>query len=757
MKYKLLLIFCFSLFLFNNLEAQEGIIKYTVQKGETIIGIAQKHKVTPNDLYRLNPRLTDGLKEGDVIDIPKSLITRLENIKSSSTPSSTSPSSDKVIRHTVSAGETKFGLSRRYGVTIDELERQNPHIISMLQTGHELIISGGKEIYPQPKKEPVFYSGSTTHLVQKGETLWGISRKNGITVEELENANKDVLVGILKTGQILTIPIRENLSSVATSDNIYIVKSGETKYGLSKKFGLTIDELETLNPQIIPMLQAGHRLVISKSTERLVPISPQTEQKEIIAQDAKKPDSVSDVQQDIPKVTEEQKPVEFVEQAVEKPETIVEKTTETAESLDWIKYEVQPGETLFGLSRKTGLTVDEIVAKNPELESGLKSGMTIILPKTNEIVIEITKETPIAQEVTSKPQTISKLIESLDRVSTKKMVLIIPFEGNKFNEDYKNRKDHDLALQKSMDFYAGALIAMDSITKMGVNLNSEFAATTSGKIPDVTKKYDLKNADIIITPITEKAVLDLASEFSKQNIPVVTPNQESISGIPQNLYQAIPGKTQFREKVLKHLLKSNGKIIVVTEASKNQWLQKYPQFEVLEANPNGTIDETALSEKLSEVEKNWVVIDTERAGVILNLTNILLKESTKYQVQLASLLPKESFEKENISEMRFRVLKMTYPELIFDEKANLQSEFTTRFKKIYGVEANHNAVAGFDVTFDSLLRLFQNKNFETLAKDEITGQSQYYFDYQKYSGGGYHNVSVRLLQYDSDSNAKPVN
>lgn len=751
MNYKLLLIFCSLIFL-NSLWSQEDLIKYTVQKGETVIGIAQKHKVTPSDLYRLNPRLLDGLKEGDVIDIPKSQVsqqTHQENLKPAVQPSG------EIHHHTVSAGETKFGLSRRYGVSVDELERQNPHIITMLQTGHKLVIRGGKDNYPQQSRQTtqnITYSGSTTHFVEPRETLWGISRKYGLTVDELENANRSVLDGVLKAGQTLTIPVRDSRTGSSQPGDVYVVKPGETKYGLSKRFGLTIEELENLNPHIVPMLQSGHRLVISQSNavaSSSVPSFIQEEKQEnpVVSLPKTSGEPAPETKSEI-KLEQEQKP---------EPESVQPEVKETS---DWVKYEVQSGETLFGLSRKTGLTIDELTAKNPELESGLKSGMVIMIPAVTGSVSEQPKNIQTQQKSVAKPE-LSSLIKSIDKVERKKLVLVIPFEGSEFNEEYKNKRESNPVLQKTMDFYAAALIAMDSIGKIGVNLDSEFAvAASSNKISDVTKKYDLKSANVIVTPIVDKGVLALASEFSKQNIPVITVNQESVSGVPQNLYQAIPDNIQFRESVLQYALNTSEKIIVIKDLSQEepeyQWLEAYPQFEVVEAHINGTINENLLKNSLVNNGKNTVILNTDRAGVILNVTNILLKESASHNIQLASLKSKESFAGEGVSEMRFRVLKMVYPVLVSVPKTNSLSDFKKRFKKIYGIEASNDAVIGFDVTFDTLLRIFQSKSFEALAKDEITGQLQYIFEYQKYSGGGYHNAGVQLLQYDSDSDAKPV-
>ena len=126
--------------------AQEGITQHAVLKGETVISIAQKYKVTPNDLYKLNPELANRIKENEVINIPVSLVTKVQKTEPKS-ENNASNSNNDIIIYTVNPGETKFGLAKRFGISISQLENQNPHIVNGLQSGHKLEIRGGKEVY----------------------------------------------------------------------------------------------------------------------------------------------------------------------------------------------------------------------------------------------------------------------------------------------------------------------------------------------------------------------------------------------------------------------------------------------------------------------------------------------------------------------------------------------------------------------------------------------------------------------------------
>lgn len=97
----------------------------------------------------------------------------------------------------------------------------------------------------------VFSSQTASHEVQKGETLYSISRKYGISVGELCSENNISTSAVIKTGQKLKIPTQnsseaKNTQKVEKTDT-YIVKKGDTLYGIAKRFGISVETLTILN------------------------------------------------------------------------------------------------------------------------------------------------------------------------------------------------------------------------------------------------------------------------------------------------------------------------------------------------------------------------------------------------------------------------------------------------------------------------------------------------------------------------------
>ena len=318
--YKLILILSFltSLSAFS----QEKLIKHTVQKGETITAIAQKYKVDPSAIYELNPDCSRVLKLESIILIPRqtskgvkvkteSKVTLVENT------------------HEVQPKETLFGIAKQYEISLDELNNANPDLAETgLKAGQKIKIptkvnSNGSSITKKeaPKFEPkrevvqkekqeksipepvVTQTETTTHEVLPSETKFGIARQYGISVADLDKANPILEKEPLKAGQKIVIPVKEGSVTVPpvvkpvevivsnktetkekTKEVITVINKEvavdqnqktiahevlpkETKYGIAKKYGISVAELETQNPSILKNLYVGAILTISGSKE----------------------------------------------------------------------------------------------------------------------------------------------------------------------------------------------------------------------------------------------------------------------------------------------------------------------------------------------------------------------------------------------------------------------------------------------------------------------------------------------------------
>lgn len=243
---------------------------HTVQPGETLFSIARDFNLTVGDLRRWNDLETDNLSAGQTLRIAP-------------------PRQQNQITHEVQPGETLFAISRKYSVTIAEIQQWNSLRDTNLELGRKLTIflpENGQDIQPvQPvaeeeqeeERRSIVRAGeqpvtNTHYTVRSGDTLYRIANEHDMTIAELRELNS--LEGdILRIGQRLIVrETRTSAPSIAESaeDSTpqgkfvqYRVEQGETKNNILEKFQMSESELLALNPGIdLTSVSTGQRLTV---------------------------------------------------------------------------------------------------------------------------------------------------------------------------------------------------------------------------------------------------------------------------------------------------------------------------------------------------------------------------------------------------------------------------------------------------------------------------------------------------------------
>lgn len=218
---------------------------HEVQEKENLWVISKKYNISVDDLKKANPTLeSDDLKIGQKLNIPSKAIVSRENTSKNQKPENQEiiPSTDVEVFVEVKPKETKYVIAKKYGITVAELERQNPSIKKKLPVGYLLKIRASKEKANQQIKDTSITS--QTQVVEK-------------TVGTLENATQ-----VTEAGKPEVIP--------STSDVEVAVEvlPKETKYAIAKRYGITVAELERQNPFIKGKLPVGYVLKIRTSKEK---------------------------------------------------------------------------------------------------------------------------------------------------------------------------------------------------------------------------------------------------------------------------------------------------------------------------------------------------------------------------------------------------------------------------------------------------------------------------------------------------------
>jgi len=661
---------------------QEKYIKHTVSQGETVNSIAQKYKVTPFDIYKLNPDSQNGIQLSSILLIP---------------PTSVTPS---IVPDTAA--------------TPKAAQQGNP---------------------------------PTSHLVQPKETLYSISKQYNVTVDALKEANGDLLKNGLKIGQNIKIPaatgdqpaaavakvepakevvkevVKETPKEVSKETSkgdltFHVIEPKETKYGISKRYGMTIEELEQLNPQILNSFPIGMKLKVSGSeTQAEVPVK-----------------------------------TEATTNTVSKPVATPAASSSGKKYLQ--EYVVRPNETISSIATSYGMSESELLELNPELKRGVKVGMILRVPIISK------KELPKVEP--SKGQ--GNLLDKLNTNARKQLALLLPFNISKIESDTLNttqaRLKKDKFLNLTLDFYSGALMAIDSAKVLGLNidikiLDSQETKSTSN-VAALVGQENLASMDAIVGPFYQANVEKLA-ELVPQT-PVISPlSKESGKKYP-NLYQSMPTNDLLRNSIFNYMRAKGGNIVAVVDPKKGS-IKQYLQDEqkgvrMVGLNEKGTLVADSLKVRLQKDKLNFVVIASESTGMILATTTAMLNAQKEYQVQLVIMEPNETLDYEEITLNKLTKLKLLYPSLSRPNETVEANQFDVKYKKINKILPNQYAIRGFDVMFDTLIRLSQDKPFPETIQASATEQIENKFDYVANATTGYTNKGIYILYYDNDLTIK---
>lgn len=219
--------------------------QYTVQRGDTLYSISQKFNISVNKLKEINNLNTNTILPGQILIIK-------ENV----TPPQ--PTTYKVQK-----GDTLYSISQKFNTTVDEIKRLNNITSNNIYINQELYIptstSAPSNPLPIPPIDDDENEEYSEYIVQKGDSLWKISRDYNITVKELIELN-NLTTTTLQIGDKLLVPINKTEKS-------YTVQRGDTLWSIAKENNVTVNELKEKNNLTTNLLSIGQKLVIPTKKE----------------------------------------------------------------------------------------------------------------------------------------------------------------------------------------------------------------------------------------------------------------------------------------------------------------------------------------------------------------------------------------------------------------------------------------------------------------------------------------------------------
>ncbi len=351
-------------------------------------------------------------------------------------------------------------------------------------------LSFSQDIQVEKAKHRIYVNGKLyyIHKVKKGETLYSICKAYNVLQKDIAIENPSIFNG-LTVGQKLKIPvINDGYGNIDT--NLYYihkVKKGETLYSISRKYKIKVKKIVKANPQVENGLKVGQILQVPKSNIK------------------------------IPKNTE---------------------NTTTKNITDTTKYKyhtVIKHETLYSLSKLYNISIDSIKIFNPEIKTkGLKTGMILKLPKKNKtlrfnyyladsVTLDsslFTKHTDTVKCDINQPIDVSRIVNA---------AILLPFSldaKTKYNEKEEQKKVNYLPKPKPfVEFYQGILASLDSLNKLGININLYTYDTKNdtAEIKKILNKLQEKNINFIIGPAFNSNIRIVAKFAEQKNIPLISP------------------------------------------------------------------------------------------------------------------------------------------------------------------------------------------------------------------------------------------
>lgn len=242
------------------------VVSYQVKAGDTLWRIANRFGVTANNLRLWNHLTTDTLQIGQTLKV-------IPDITTPTYPENPDDHSGDVVTYMVKAGDTLWGIGNRFDVSLNNLRLWNHLTTDFLRIGQEL-----KLIPPVPAPTPTEPDGQTgtetTHIVKAGDTLWALSRRYGVTVNQIKQWNA-LTSNFLSIGQRLRVTTTTPPTTPPVEGISYTVRAGDTLWRIATRHGVTVAHLKEWNALTSNLLSVGQKLRVTGEATPTPPTSNQ--------------------------------------------------------------------------------------------------------------------------------------------------------------------------------------------------------------------------------------------------------------------------------------------------------------------------------------------------------------------------------------------------------------------------------------------------------------------------------------------------
>ena len=598
----------------------------------------------------------------------------------------------------VGANEDLEDVASKFDVEVSILKKLNPHIKSDQDISKNLLVVPSQPAFKlSPSVQLVPYE------VSPKETLYSISKSYNLKVKDLKTYNPFLNERELDYNDVLRIPtyelkekdldINQSVKNSEFSSLKHLVLPKETKYGISKKYGLTIDQLEDLNPGIDEKeIQPGQFLTIKR-------------------------------------------PVDSSEQPI-------------LRNQNYTFLKVDSDNSIKSISENYDVTEKELIDSNPSLKfEGISEGLVLKIPQMEEVSYSKYEEV--------------NLKDKLQFFDTKTIAVMLPLNLERTEIDSISSKTllkNSNLLRVSLDIYEGIQMAVDSARTMGINVNLDVYDTRNN--PRYVNKQlnkNFKDYQAVVGPLLDPSLKVVASYLEKDSVPVISPLVNPNFEF-KNLFNTLPKDEDMQEVLITYLQKTHQdeNLVILSDSISKTVQRKYtytfPDIKIVNQAESDYLQKSDLRPQLDSLGTNWFILETQNLGTAEAAVSFLKSfHRDGFDIRLFTS-KRSAFYDDEISNYYLSDLNFTYPSISKTQLLSTVENESNPFIQKHGVYPSRYVIRGYDVMMDVLLRLAYAETLQ--ASTEIEGFTEYAenkFNYvQNEFTLGYENNAIYLLEYEKD-------
>lgn len=602
--------------------------------------------------------------------------------------------------HTVGAKENPYAIAKKYGITVDELLKQNPKVKDgKLNIGDVLVIPNKTKTTSNTKNTEKSQTKNNSQklgkiFLQPKQTIYGITKQYKISEAELRKLNPD-LDNHMKIGDAVilpeenikkyglqtyqtTTPIQKEVEKNITSYNgdFYTIQPKDTYYGITKRFSISQKELFALNPELEQKgLKPGENIRIKGNITNSTNLAPTKKQ---IAK------------------------------------------TQNYSVEEFVTHDVQKGDSVFGIINKYNISYDQLLELNNGLPNGIKEGMELKIKKYERRYLKVEDD-------------------------VFNIALMLPFGFDSDDRKYRNI---------ATDFLIGAKLAAERNTANGKKINlNVIDAENENSFKNNLAQINKANTDIIIGPFFKSNVLEVLNYVKDEKIPVVAPFAHTSDLYDyDNLILVETHNRVYSERIAKEVKQvyNNQKIFIIGEQDNDEvvFLKNHLGKELHKANISvvNSANDIKLEQNMMTGQDAPAILilanDNESVGRVFAQKIIELGKRVE-GIKSFSIYYHSDFEKD------INGLSQSNLVYLMDRKINTDGKFEkevlANFQKQYCKAPSKYTIIGFDVVNDMLSR--ENNGNVLKQMDKAQTQLATKFEYiRAKKNGAFVNTGYRVVR-----------